>query len=148
MVATSTNHSEIIALFEATKKCVWLRRVIQHVQNTCGLNMTSTPTIIYENNFACVAQIQMGYVKTSLTKQISPKFFYLHELQKKGEIMITLTKISENLADLFTKSLPTSIFEKLVQVIGMRRMRDVYKSGEHYPDIALKIGRVILYISS
>jgi hypothetical protein len=40
----------------------------------------------------------------------------MHELQKKGEIMITFTKTSENLADLFTKSLPTSIFEKLVQV--------------------------------
>ena len=133
MVATSTNHSEIIALFEATKECVWLRRVIHHVQNTCGLNMTYTPTIIYEDNSACVAQIQTGYVKTSLTKHISPKFFYMHELQKKGEIMITLTKTSENLADLFTKSLPTNIFEKLVQGIGMRRMRDVYKSGGALP---------------
>jgi hypothetical protein len=110
MVATSTNHSEIITLFEATKECVWLRRVIHHLQNTCGMNMTSTPTIIYEYNSACVAQIQTGYVKISLTKYISPKFFYMHELQKKEEIMITLTKTSENLADLFTKSLPTNIF--------------------------------------
>ena len=51
--------------------------------------------------------------------------------------MVTLTKTGENLADLFTKSLPTSIFEKLVQGIGMRRMRNVHKSGGalpwHYP---------------
>ena len=133
MVATSTNHSEIIALFEATKECVWLRRVIHHVQNTCGLNITPTPTIIYEDNSACVAQIQTGYVKTSLTKHISPKFFYMHELQKKEEIMVTLTKTNENLADLFTKSLPTSTFEKLVQGIGMRRIRDVHKSGGALP---------------
>ncbi len=73
MVATSTNHSEIIGLFEVSKECMWLRRVIQHVQNTCGLNITPTPAIIYEDNSACVAQIQMGYVKTSLTKHISPK---------------------------------------------------------------------------
>lgn len=133
MVATSTNHSEIIALFEASKECMWLRRVIQHVQNTCGLNITPTPTIIYEDNSACVAQIQTGYVKTSLTKHISPKFFYMHELQKKEEIKVTLTKTSENLADLFTKSLPTSVFEKLVHGIGMRRMRDVHKSGGALP---------------
>nr|AAM74357.1 Putative retroelement [Oryza sativa Japonica Group] len=133
MVATSTNHSEIIALFEASKECMWLRRVIQHVQNTCGLNITPTPIIIYEDNSACVAQIQMVYVKMSLTKHISPKFFYMHELQKKEEIKVTLTKTSENLADLFTKSLPTSVFEKLVHGIGMRRMRDVHKSGGALP---------------
>ena len=133
MVATSTNNSEIITLFEATKECVWLRRVIHHIQNTCGLNITLTPTIIYEDNSACVAQIQTGYVKTSVTKHISPKFFYMHELHKKEEIMVTLTKTSENLADLFTKSLPTSIFEKLVQGIAMRRMRNVHKSGGALP---------------
>ena len=31
LVATSTNHSEIIALFEASRECVWLRRVINHI---------------------------------------------------------------------------------------------------------------------
>jgi hypothetical protein len=110
MVVTSTNHSEIIALFEATKECVWLKRVIQHVQNTCGLNMISKPTIIYEDNSTCVAQIQTGYVKTSLMKHISPKFFYMHELEKKENIMITLAKTSKNLANLFAKSLLASIF--------------------------------------
>jgi hypothetical protein len=30
LVATSTNHSEIIALYEATRECVWLRRMINH----------------------------------------------------------------------------------------------------------------------
>jgi len=34
-----------------------------------------TPTIIYEDNAACVAQIQTGYIKNNLTKHISPKFF-------------------------------------------------------------------------
>jgi hypothetical protein len=63
----------------------------------------------------------------------TPKFFYMHELQKKEEIMVTLTKTSENLADLFTKSLPTNTFEKLVQGIGMRRVRDAQKSGGTLP---------------
>jgi hypothetical protein len=30
LIATSTNHSEIIALYEASIECVWLRRVIKH----------------------------------------------------------------------------------------------------------------------
>jgi hypothetical protein len=38
--------------------------------------MTYAPTIIYEENFPSLAQIQMGYVKISLTKHTSPKFVY------------------------------------------------------------------------
>jgi hypothetical protein len=29
--ATSSNHSEIIAIHEASRECVWLRSVIQHI---------------------------------------------------------------------------------------------------------------------
>ena len=47
MVATSTNHLEIIASFEATKECALLRRAIQHVPNT---KYHSYPTIIDEDN--------------------------------------------------------------------------------------------------
>ena len=31
LVATSTNHSEIIALYEAGKECVWLRSIISYI---------------------------------------------------------------------------------------------------------------------
>ena len=40
------------------------------------MNIIDTPTIIYEDNAACVAQMHMGYVKSNLTKHIAPKFFY------------------------------------------------------------------------
>ena len=82
LVTTSTNHSGIIALYEAACECVWLRRMISHIQKSCGLNTMDTPTIIYGDNAACVAQMQTGYIKNNLTKHISPKFFYPHELQK------------------------------------------------------------------
>ena len=80
LVSTSTNHSEIIALYKASRECAWLRRMIQHIQQSCGLNTAQIPTIIYEDNAACVAQVQMCYVKSQLTKHINPKFFYAHEL--------------------------------------------------------------------
>ena len=80
LVATSTNHSEIIALYEAARECVLLRRMIDHFHKSCGMNAVDTPTIIYEDNAACVAHIHMGYVKSNLTKHIAPKFFYPHEL--------------------------------------------------------------------
>ena len=120
LTATSTNHSEIIALYEASRECVWLRRVINHIQQSCGIGSIESPTIIYEDNSACVTQMQTGYIKSNITKHIAPKLFYPHELQESGEINILQIKSCDNLADLFTKSLPTSIFQKFVHDIGMR----------------------------
>ena len=128
LVATSTNHSEIISLFEATCECVWLRRMINHIQQSCGIGSIESPTIIYEDNAACVAQMQTGYIKSNITKHISPKWFFSHNLQKSGEISILQVKSCDNLADLFTKSLPNSTFQKCVHGIGMRRLRDLQVS--------------------
>ena len=36
LVATSSNHSDILALHETSRECVWLWSVIHHLQNTCG----------------------------------------------------------------------------------------------------------------
>ncbi|XP_075515737.1 secreted RxLR effector protein 161-like [Primulina tabacum] len=90
LTATSSNHSEIIAMHEASR----------------------------EYNTACIAQLKGGNIKGDRTKHISPKFFYTHELQKKGDIDVQQIRSSDNVADLFTKALPTSTFKKLVFLTG------------------------------
>jgi hypothetical protein len=84
-----------------------------------------SPTILYEDNAACITQIREGYIKGDSTRHISPKFFYTHELQKSGDIDVKQIRSSDNLADLFTKTLPTATFKKLVNNIGMRRLKDL-----------------------
>jgi hypothetical protein len=85
--------------------------------------------IIFEDNAACVAQMQTGYMKTNYTKHISSKLFYPHELQEGGEISILQIKACLNLADLFTKSSPLATFDKCVKGIGMRRFKDLQGLG-------------------
>ena len=80
---------------------------------------------MYEDNAACIAQLKGGYIKGDRTKHISPKFFFTHDLQQNGEIEVQQIRSSDNLADLFTKALPTSTFEKFRYKIGMRRLRDI-----------------------
>ncbi|GKD76940.1 secreted RxLR effector protein 161-like protein [Tanacetum coccineum] len=56
LTATSSNHAELIALYEAGRECVWLRSMIQHIQEECGLeSIKENPTILYEDNAACIA---------------------------------------------------------------------------------------------
>jgi hypothetical protein len=106
LIGTSTNHYEIIALYEATHECARLHRVINHIQVSCGIEPIRSPTIIYEDNATCITRMQSGYVKNNVTKRITPKLFYPHELQVNGEISILQIKLCDNLVDLFTKSLP------------------------------------------
>ena len=59
IVATSSNHSEILALHEVSRECVLLRSMIQHIRESCGLSsIKNNPTILYEDNAACIAQIK------------------------------------------------------------------------------------------
>jgi hypothetical protein len=123
ITATSSNYAELLALHEASRECVWLRSLIQHIQESCGVSAGRTnATVIYEDNTACIAQLKEGYIKGDRTKHISPKFFFTHDLQKNGDINIKQIRSCDNLADLFTKSLPSRTFEQLVQKMGLRRL--------------------------
>jgi hypothetical protein len=108
LVAASINHSEIIVLYEASCECGWVHRMID--QKSCRICAIESPMIIYEDNAVCIAQMQMGYIKTNYTKHISPKLFYPHELQECEEISILQIKSYDNLVNLFTKSLPLATF--------------------------------------
>ena len=73
--------------------------------------------------------MQTGYIKSNVAKDIAPKLFYPHKLQESGKINILQITACDNLAELFTKSLPTSMFQKFLHKIGMRRLRNLQESG-------------------
>ena len=126
MVETSSNHSELLAIHEASRECMWLRFMIQHILDSSGLSPISNTTIsLYEDNTSCIAQLKGGYIKGDRTKHISPKFFHTHELQNNGEIDIQQIRSSDNPAHLFTKALPAATFRKFLNQIGMRRLKDL-----------------------
>ncbi|XP_059645982.1 secreted RxLR effector protein 161-like [Cornus florida] len=126
MITTSSNHSEILPIHEASKECIWLKSMIQHIRTTCGLlSIKKSPTVLYADNAACIAQMQEWYIKSDMTKHISPKFFYAHKRQKKSDIDIQKLCSFENLVDLFTKMLLTITFKKLVHNIEMRQLNDL-----------------------
>jgi hypothetical protein len=89
LTATSSNHAELISLYDVGRECVWLRSMIQHIQEEYVLeSVRENPTMTYKNNTACIAQIKEGYIKGDRTKHISPKFFSTHDLQKHGLINV------------------------------------------------------------
>ncbi|GJS04721.1 hypothetical protein Tco_0321229 [Tanacetum coccineum] len=97
MSATSTNHAKILTIHEASRKCVWLRSVIQHICESCGISSSQeAPTVVHEDNAACIAQLKDGYIKADRTKHILPKFFFTHDLQKSSDIIVQNVCSSDN----------------------------------------------------
>ena len=61
MVVISSNHSKILIIHEASCECIWLRSMIQYIQEFCGLSsIKDDPTILFKDNVACIAQITRG----------------------------------------------------------------------------------------
>ena len=120
MMAISSNHSETFAMHEASRECVWLRSMIQLIRKSCGLfYIKNKPTLLYEDNVVCISQVKWGYIKGDRTKHISQKLFYTHEVQNCSEINVQHIRSSDNLVDLFTKTLPTTTLKKVVHQISM-----------------------------
>ena len=100
--------------------------MVHHFRESYGFLVNKgSPTILFEDNEACITQTREGYIKGDRTKHIDPKFFFTLELQQKGEIDVCQIRSCENPVDLFTKALLTTSSEKLVHKIGMRKFRDL-----------------------
>lgn len=61
----------------------------------------------YLDIVACIALTNVAYTRSSITKHIAPKIFY-------ESIDTSQSKSCDNLANLFTISLTTSLFQKYI----------------------------------
>nr|GFB09835.1 retrotransposon like protein [Tanacetum cinerariifolium] len=96
-----------------------VKQIVRYLQGQ------EAPTVVPNNNAACVDQLKDGYIKGDKTKHILPKFLFTHDLQKSGDVIVQKVRSSDNQADLFTKALPTKTFKKLVHNTGMRRLNEL-----------------------
>ncbi|KAM3322314.1 hypothetical protein P3S67_003465 [Capsicum chacoense] len=112
IVATLSNHTEIIAIHEASRECVWLRSMIHLIREKYGVKYDNLPIILYRDNSTYIAHLNR-------TKHILPKLFYIHELQKNDDINMQQIRSTDNVIDLFTKSSLIATFKKMLHKIGM-----------------------------
>ena len=68
---------------------------------------------------------EQGFIKGDSTKHISPQFFYNQQQQTLLKIQVNQVSFEKNVADLFTKSLSKSTFEKHVKSIGMLKLSEI-----------------------
>ena len=107
----------------------WLTTYSGHVVLVLWNHQPLSMRIILLVLFRCK---QATYRATSRSILLLSCFILMNS--NSGEINILQMKSCDYLADLFTKSLPASTFEKCVRGIGMRRLGDLLDSGGDTPN--------------
>jgi hypothetical protein len=124
--ATSTNHAELLAFHEAAREVVWLKTMDQILNQQCKIKTEDQPITIFEDNSACVRQMESGFINADRTKHISPHIFnFTQDLIDQGQIAIQKIESENNVADMLTKALPAYKHKKLVYAAGMRTLHEL-----------------------
>ncbi|TPX30042.1 DNA-directed DNA polymerase [Synchytrium microbalum] len=123
-VATSSMHSELIALYESTRELTWIRSLLSNLSQILKTQPLS-PTTIYEDNQPCIRHVQSGYIKSEATKHMAPKIFYTYELIKNQQITVHYTPSTSNIADILTKTLPANKHQQLRKMLGMCTLHEL-----------------------
>ena len=130
VTATSTNHAELLEFHEAARETVWLRTMERILDQQCQLRISNQPTIVYEDNSACVRQMTVGFIKADRTKHVSPHIFgFTQDLIEQKQLNIVKIESENNIADMLTKALPAYKHRKLVQAAGLRMLQELTSSG-------------------
>ena len=110
IIAQSTAEAEYIALAEATKEAIWLRKILRDLQ-------LAVPTVkIWEDNQACIKLVE-NPVHHKRTKHIDIRYHFVRDHLKKEHIDVQYVKTDDQLADILTKPLPKPRFESLAERI-------------------------------
>nr|GFC57764.1 hypothetical protein [Tanacetum cinerariifolium] len=113
--ATLSTDAEYIAIFDASKEAVWIRKFIS------GLGVVPTteePINMYYDNTGAIS-IAKDHGVTKGARHFHTKVHYLQETIEMGDVRIEKVNTYENLADPFTKALEFHKHSELTKKIGM-----------------------------
>lgn len=106
--AQSTAEAEYIAASEATKQLIWLKRVINKLDEELS---TELPILNVDNHSAI--KLTKNPEQHKRTKHIDTRYHYIREKFKLRKFVLNSVGIKHQLADIFTKGLPKERFEFL-----------------------------------
>ena len=109
MVALSSFESETIAASDASKKAICQRHTRQEV-----LSRKLPATLLRGDNKPCLSSTSSNNYSSARTKHIDVRHKHMHQQVVEKELAFEHVNTKENIADLFTKRLPTTTFTCLV----------------------------------
>ena len=119
-VADSTTEAEYIAVSEAAKEAVWMKKFITEVGVVPEIE---NPVPLYCDNTGAVAQAKEPRAHHK-SKHILRCFHLVREIVERQEVCINRVDTKNNIADPFTKALPQREFDRHLESMGLRHKGD------------------------
>ncbi|KNZ81971.1 Copia protein, partial [Termitomyces sp. J132] len=113
-VAASSCEVEYMAAFEAAQEGIWLCMVMEALGHTAK----EATTILCDNNLAI--NLLEDPLLHSWVKHINIKYHFLCKQVATKEITLRYINTKDNIADIFTKALPTPQFTRLQSIMGLQ----------------------------
>jgi len=112
MVATSTAEAEYVAAAMATKKAIWLRKLLRDL----GVDGRAVP--MGEDNQACLALVNNPEA-TGRTKHVDVAYHLVREYVVRGYVTFYVLPSAEMPPDGLTKALPGTAFKAFRDAAGV-----------------------------
>ena len=119
-IADSTMEAEYVAASEAAKEAVWLKNFLKELGVIQSLPKSIT---VYCDNSGAVANSKEPRSHKA-SKHIERKYHIIREIVQRGDIQVVKIATENNLADPFTKALSGGTFDRHMEGIGVRCIKD------------------------
>ena len=111
--ACSSTEAEYYAAGDAAREAVWLKLLLENL-NSCQ----TEPSTLFCDNQSTIRLIHNPEFHDR-TKHIAVKFHYIRQVFSEGKIAMFFIPTTNNLADIFTKALPSVAFTAFRTAMGV-----------------------------
>jgi hypothetical protein len=118
IVTLSSTEAEYVAETHAAKEGIWLRSFIKEI-----MGIERDPLTLKADNQGAIALAKDNKFHAR-TKHIDLRYHFIREAVDDGKIKMEYIPTTENVADIFTKSLARSRHEELVAKLGLGRRKE------------------------
>lgn len=123
--ALSTTHAELLATTDAARQALWLRQLLDDL----GLGLPAgTPVSLYNDNSGAVLLSQHPH-DHKMTKHFDIRANYLREQRADRTVEVRQASTEDNLADIFTKPLPSDRHNLLSGQLGVQSLNTGSQRG-------------------
>ena len=118
--ADSTMEAEYVAASEAAKEAVWLKKFLLEIGVVPSV---SSPIVLFCDNNGAIGQTKEPR-NHKKDKHIERKYHLIRDIVQRGDTIVSKIASAQNLADLFTKTLSSKVFDFHIKGMGIRHMVD------------------------
>jgi hypothetical protein len=107
----SSSESELVGVSDGLSESIWCRNFL------IGQGYIMLPLVLNQDNMSTIRMIINGKSSSERTRHIEARFFFAHDRLSKKELVLKHCPDPEMVADLLTKPLQGSLFQKFVEIL-------------------------------